>query len=81
LNTLYDKTLAEDITQNVFLSVWEHREERIWAKLQKQIHVTEPTPAPVKFPLWKDAVAAVNQVRARAGLGDLSPAQVDGRKI
>jgi RNA polymerase sigma-70 factor (ECF subfamily) len=29
LNTLYDKTLAEDITQNVFLSVWEHREDII----------------------------------------------------
>jgi RNA polymerase sigma-70 factor (ECF subfamily) len=26
-NTLYDKTWAEDITQNVFLSVWNHREE------------------------------------------------------
>jgi RNA polymerase sigma-70 factor (ECF subfamily) len=26
-NMLYDKTLAEDITQNVFLSVWNHREE------------------------------------------------------
>ncbi|GAB6119164.1 RNA polymerase sigma factor [Dysgonomonas termitidis] len=26
-DTLYDKTLAEDITQNVFLSVWEHRED------------------------------------------------------
>ena len=25
--TLYDKNLAEDITQNVFLSVWEHRKE------------------------------------------------------
>ena len=25
LATLYDKNLAEDITQNVFLSVWEHR--------------------------------------------------------
>ncbi|MDR0547514.1 MAG: RNA polymerase sigma-70 factor [Dysgonamonadaceae bacterium] len=24
--TLYDKTLAEDITQNVFLSLWEHRQ-------------------------------------------------------
>jgi RNA polymerase sigma-70 factor (ECF subfamily) len=29
LNTLFDKTLAEDITQNVFLSVWEHRENII----------------------------------------------------
>jgi RNA polymerase sigma-70 factor (ECF subfamily) len=28
-DTLYDKTLAEDITQNVFLSVWEHREDII----------------------------------------------------
>jgi RNA polymerase sigma-70 factor (ECF subfamily) len=28
-NMLYDKTLAEDITQNVFLSVWEHREDII----------------------------------------------------
>jgi len=26
LATLYDKILAEDITQNVFLSVWEHRQ-------------------------------------------------------
>ena len=26
LNTLYDKTQAEDITQNVFLAIWEHRE-------------------------------------------------------
>jgi RNA polymerase sigma-70 factor (ECF subfamily) len=26
-NTLYNKTLAEDITQNVFLAVWEHRQE------------------------------------------------------
>lgn len=26
LNALYDKTIAEDITQNVFLLVWEHRE-------------------------------------------------------
>jgi len=26
-DTLYDKILAEDITQNVFLSVWEHRED------------------------------------------------------
>jgi len=25
--TLYDKSLAEDITQNVFLAVWEHRKE------------------------------------------------------
>jgi len=27
LATLFDKTLAEDITQNVFLSVWEHRQD------------------------------------------------------
>jgi RNA polymerase sigma-70 factor (ECF subfamily) len=27
LATLYDKSLAEDITQNVFLSVWEHRKQ------------------------------------------------------
>lgn len=26
LSTLFDKTLAKDLTQNVFLSVWEHRE-------------------------------------------------------
>ncbi|MDR1505071.1 MAG: sigma-70 family RNA polymerase sigma factor [Prevotella sp.] len=26
-NTLYNKTLAEDVTQNVFLAVWEHRQE------------------------------------------------------
>lgn len=26
MSTLYDKTLAQDLTQNVFLSVWEHRE-------------------------------------------------------
>lgn len=25
LSTLFDKTLAQDLTQNVFLSVWEHR--------------------------------------------------------
>jgi len=25
--TLYDKSLAEDVTQNVFLSVWEHRQD------------------------------------------------------
>ena len=29
LATLYDKSLAEDITQNVFLSLWEHRREII----------------------------------------------------
>lgn len=29
LNILYDKILAEDITQNVFLSVWEHRKDII----------------------------------------------------
>jgi RNA polymerase sigma-70 factor (ECF subfamily) len=29
LNTLFDKLLAEDITQNVFLSIWEHREDII----------------------------------------------------
>jgi RNA polymerase sigma-70 factor (ECF subfamily) len=28
-NTLYNKILAEDITQNVFLSIWDHREEII----------------------------------------------------
>ena len=28
-NTLFDKMLAEDITQNVFLSVWEHRDNII----------------------------------------------------
>jgi RNA polymerase sigma-70 factor (ECF subfamily) len=27
LDTLYDKSTAKDITQNVFLSVWEHRGE------------------------------------------------------
>jgi RNA polymerase sigma-70 factor (ECF subfamily) len=27
LDVLYDKSMAKDITQNVFLSVWEHREE------------------------------------------------------
>ena len=26
LSTLFDKALAKDLTQNVFLSVWEHRE-------------------------------------------------------
>jgi len=25
--TLFDKSLAEDITQNVFLAIWEHRQE------------------------------------------------------
>ena len=25
--TLYDKSLAEDVTQNVFLAVWEHRQD------------------------------------------------------
>ncbi|GAT62009.1 RNA polymerase sigma factor [Paludibacter jiangxiensis] len=25
MSTLYDKTLAQDLTQNVFLSIWEHR--------------------------------------------------------
>jgi RNA polymerase sigma-70 factor (ECF subfamily) len=29
LATLYDKSLAEDIAQNVFLSVWEHRNDII----------------------------------------------------
>ncbi|MDR2087064.1 MAG: RNA polymerase sigma-70 factor [Dysgonamonadaceae bacterium] len=29
LATLYEKNLAEDITQNVFLSVWEHRKNII----------------------------------------------------
>ncbi|MDR1121166.1 MAG: hypothetical protein LBM08_09640, partial [Dysgonamonadaceae bacterium] len=29
LNTLFDKSLAEDITQNVFLSLWEHRQDII----------------------------------------------------
>ena len=29
VNTLFDKMLAEDITQNVFLSIWEHREDII----------------------------------------------------
>ena len=29
LATLYDKTVAEDVTQNVFLSVWEHRKNII----------------------------------------------------
>ena len=27
LATLYDKSLAEDITQNVFISIWEHRRD------------------------------------------------------
>lgn len=27
LNTLYDKTFAEDIAQSVFLTLWEHRHE------------------------------------------------------
>ena len=27
LDVLYDKSMAKDITQNVFLSVWEHRKE------------------------------------------------------
>jgi len=27
LATLYDKSLAEDITQNVFISIWEHRQD------------------------------------------------------
>jgi RNA polymerase sigma-70 factor (ECF subfamily) len=30
--TLYDKSLAEDITQNVFLSVWEHKKDIIPGK-------------------------------------------------
>ncbi|MDR2948263.1 MAG: RNA polymerase sigma-70 factor [Prevotella sp.] len=29
VDTLYNKNLAEDITQNVFLSVWEHRSDII----------------------------------------------------
>ena len=29
LATLFDKSLAEDITQNVFLAIWEHRQEII----------------------------------------------------
>jgi RNA polymerase sigma-70 factor (ECF subfamily) len=29
LNILIDKVLAEDITQNVFLSIWEHKEDII----------------------------------------------------
>ncbi|MDR0572913.1 MAG: RNA polymerase sigma-70 factor [Tannerella sp.] len=29
LNTLFDTMMAEDITQNVFLSIWEHREDII----------------------------------------------------
>ena len=32
LFTLYDKNLAEDITQAIFLSVWEHREYRFAKK-------------------------------------------------
>ena len=32
LATLYNKTLAEDITQNVFLSVWEHRQDIVLEK-------------------------------------------------
>jgi RNA polymerase sigma-70 factor (ECF subfamily) len=27
LNTLHDKCLAEDVTQNVFLALWEHRQD------------------------------------------------------
>ena len=27
LDTLYDKSMAKDVTQNVFLAVWEHRQE------------------------------------------------------
>ena len=27
LATLYDKSLAEDITQNVFIAIWEHRQD------------------------------------------------------
>ena len=32
LATLYDKSLAEDITQNVFISIWEHRQDIVPGK-------------------------------------------------
>jgi ferric-dicitrate binding protein FerR (iron transport regulator) len=64
LKELFAEGEAEEQLSGFYEEAWEQAdftpekeaEERIWVKLQKQIHATEPTSAPVKFPLWKKSL-------------------------
>lgn len=61
LKELFAKGEAEEQLSGFYEEAWKQAdctsekevEERIWTKLQKQIHTTEPIPAPIKLPLRK----------------------------
>ncbi|MDR1682239.1 MAG: DUF4974 domain-containing protein [Candidatus Symbiothrix sp.] len=64
LKELFSRKEAEEQLSGFYEETWKQAdftpekevEERIWTKLQKQIHTTQPEPAPVKLSLWKKSL-------------------------
>jgi ferric-dicitrate binding protein FerR (iron transport regulator) len=64
LKKLFSRKEAENRLSGFYEEAWEQAdftpekevEERMWTKLQRQIHTTEPAPAPVKISFWKKSL-------------------------